>query len=261
MKLSKINVYIFDLDGVIYRGLEPLPKAVETVKKLQFYGKEVWFLTNNSSSSRKEFVEKLSLMNISTTEERIISSGYATKLYLEKKVKSHEKLFIIGGEGLFDELKEFDVITYNSAITPNYVIVGLDRSLTYEKLEKAHISIYKGAKFIATNRDSNFPAENDLLLPGAGSIVCALEKSTGKRALVIGKPQSRMIDLIIEKNNYKRDEVLLVGDRVETDILCGKRANVKTALVLTGVTKKERAHNLNDKFRPDLLLTNLSELL
>lgn len=264
-----IRLLIFDLDGVIYRGKRALPSALETLELLKEglsppkaeKGYKLFFLTNNSTQSREQYVKKLAGLGIKCSKEEIMTSAYATALYFQSEEIKQANIFVVGGEGLIFELKAvgLNVLTTTHPPTIHYVVVGLDVDFNYQKLWQAQAAILSGAKFIATNRDATFPTE-DGLMPGGGAIVSAVETATKTTPLVIGKPETYSLKKILDLTKVPAGETLMIGDRLETDILAGKRLNLKTALVLTGVCTKEEAEKAPPELKPDYVLGNLSEL-
>ena len=227
--------FIIDMDGVVYRGSTPLPYGKEFIEFLQKNEIKFVFATNNSTKTRKMFAEKLARMGINVLPERIITSAYATAKYLEKTEK-YGRAIIVGEIGIVEEMKSisWDVLKLDKWREATHVIVGMDRTLTYAKLMAGCLAINNGAKFVATNGDVNYPSEEGLI-PGAGSMVAALEAATGKRALVIGKPNEPYIEII--KDKLGEGEYWVVGDRADTDMILGRKIGAKNVLLLTGVAK------------------------
>ncbi len=227
---------IIDMDGVIYRGSTPLPHAKEFIEFLQENGVEFVFATNNSTKTWEMFSEKLARMGINVSSARIISSSYATAEYLKKREK-YGRAIIVGEKGIEEETKRigWEVLSLDDWKRATHVLVGMDRTLTYDKLKAGCLAINNGAKFIATNGDVNYPSEEGLI-PGAGSMVAALEAATGKKALVIGKPNDPYIEIIRDK--LGEGEYWVVGDRADTDMILGKKIGAKNVLLLTGVARE-----------------------
>ncbi|MDD2485423.1 MAG: HAD-IIA family hydrolase [bacterium] len=258
MAHREIKLYIFDLDGVVYRGSEPVNGAVETIGSLQEDGNKVYFLTNNATMNRQSFVNKLGRIGIHTTADCVMTSAYATALYL---ARSHpgSRVMVIGEEGLRHELSGVGMKISYAPDKTDFVVAGLDKSFTYKKLTQAHRAINRGAVFIATNRDNTYPVEGETI-PGGGAVVTAIEASTGKTPIVIGKPESFALTLIMEITGITPAETITIGDRVDTDIIGGNRAGVQTVLVLSGVTTADEAALLDGENRPDIIIKDLSEL-
>ncbi|NJE25903.1 HAD family hydrolase [Thermococcus sp. MV5] len=252
---------IFDMDGVIYRGKEAVDGTKEVIEFLKSTKIPFVFLTNNSTRNARMYREKLREMGIEVEEERIITSGYATAHYLKKHFEKGN-VFVIGGEGLREELKSigWPVITLEEVREKwrdvKYVVVGLDPKLTYEKLKYGCLAIRNGAKFIGTNPDTTYPSEEGIL-PGAGSIIAALKVSTEKEPLIIGKPYEPVFEVVKEK--LKADEIWVVGDRLDTDIAFAKKIGAKAIMVLTGVNTLEDIEK--SEVKPDIVLPSIRELL
>lgn len=256
------RLFIFDLDGVIYRGEEPMPYAVETVQRLREEGKMVRFLTNNSALTREAYVRRLTGMGIPCQEEELMTSAYATAIYLQSQGAEHKRVFIVGEEGIHEELRRIGmrVVTDPEEEGAEYVVAGIDRDFTYDKLRRAHFAIRHGAQFIATNRDATYPAAGGRIVPGGGAIVAAIQACTGVEPLVIGKPNTYSVELLLQRCGVYPQEAVLVGDRLDTDVLVGKRVGLHTVLVLTGVTDAEAVRFASEEMLPDRVIRTLAEL-
>ena len=230
------SVFVFDGDGVLWRGESPIPGAVEAVNRLVELGKTVVLLTNNSTRSRRGYAEKLAGMGFRIPEENIYTSSYGAALHLRSR--GFRKAYVVGEDGLKEEVRGMGV-----SVTPRgagAIVVGLDRNFTYRKLVIATRLGLGGAYFVATNRDLLLPVE-DGFLPGAGSIVASVEAAIGRRAdITIGKPETHLLEMVVEDTGAGRDEMILFGDRLDTDILAARRFGIASVLVLTGV------HGLED---------------
>ncbi|MHC1591337.1 MAG: HAD-IIA family hydrolase [Candidatus Helarchaeales archaeon] len=263
MDFDEISVFIFDLDGVIYVGDQLIDGADELLEKLnQEKDRSIYFLTNNSTRTRQEYVKKLRAMGIKTSRERIMTSARATALYLSQ-VKGGSRVFVIGEQGLRQELEFEGFIVdmeHSTGSKVDFVVVGLDRDFNYEKLTIALHHLLNGADFIATNDDPSLPTEG-LPLPGAGSMVSALMTCSGRKpSLVIGKPNPFGIKLILEMECCPPEKAVIVGDRVTTDILAGQRANIHAILVKTGAGREEVA--LKQSLEGiDLILESVKDML
>ena len=255
-------VIVFDLDGVVYRGDTPLPGAVSALAALSRAGHSLYFLTNNSTRSRAHYADKLTRMGIPTGAEQVVTSSYLTGRYLAERGGAGKRAYLVGEHGMAEELRLAGVeIAPDDGDEPvDYVVVGLDRNLTYARLARAHELIQRGARFIATNRDATYPVEDGREIPGGGAMVAALEHSTGVRAVTIGKPEPYPWRHILATTGVAPADALMVGDRPETDVLGAKRLGMRTALVLTGVTRGEAVANLPEEQRPDAVLTGVAEL-
>ncbi len=262
MNLAAVDLFIFDLDGVVYLGNEPVPGARETLEALQAAGKKVYYVTNNSTKTREKFREKLFSMGIEVRKAQVITSASATVQYLHERDPG-AAVYIIGEEGLVNEFQSagFRVVSQESAeISVSYVVVGMDRGFTYQKLATALTALVRGAKFVATNPDPTLPTENGIL-PGAGSMVAAL--STAARCdptIVIGKPNPFMVNLILQETQIPPYKAVIVGDRYITDVKAGFNARIKTILVKTGTGIRELKEIPPEGPAPDLILESIAEI-
>ena len=231
--------YIFDLDGVVYRGNTLIAGAIETITYLKKAGHRVIFLTNNATSTRRNVAQKLCDLGISCSEGDIINSAYGTAAYILHTF-GRSSIYPIGEGGLLEELtaQGHTINDMGDANDAEIVVVGLDRAFTYAKLAKGLLNLQNGAVFIATNTDALLPTE-DGFLPGAGSIVSSLATASGSEPQVIGKPHSPIMDIVIDYLGIPAHECVMVGDRLDTDILGAANAGMRTILVLTGVETME----------------------
>jgi 4-nitrophenyl phosphatase len=259
---ERYQLFILDLDGVLYRGNEPIAGAVQAVLKLQSLGKPVFYLTNNSGLTREQYVERLHKMNIPAEASQFITSAWATTRYLLSQY-GKVKVFVVGEPGLQLELQNAGILIVENPDEQHVdcVIVGIDRSFSYERLRQAQWAILGGAAFIATNCDSTYPAENDRVLPGAGTIVAAIQTATGVKPFTVGKPNTWMLDLLLRQSGHSAQDALLVGDRLDTDIVIAKRAGVPCALVLTGISTRNDLEIAPPEQQPDWVLSNLMAIV
>lgn len=255
-------VLIFDLDGVVYLGDTPIPGAIEALNALRDAGHSLFYITNNSTRSRRNYADKLSGMGIATSPEQVMTSAYATALYLQSINAAGKSVYVVGESGLRAEMGAVGlrVIEDDDPSPADFVVAGLDRELTFAKLRRAHAEITRnGAAFIATNRDATYPLESGEI-PGGGAIVAPIEVSAGVRGFTIGKPEPHTWQRILALAGADPGQALMVGDRPETDIMGAKRIGLHTALVLTGVTRAEEVSQLPGEQQPDHVLQDLTEL-
>ncbi len=269
------RVYVFDLDGVLYRGADAVDGAAETVDRLRArtapYPARLYFLTNNSSQTRSDYVEKLTRLGMPCTEDEVVTSASATAAYIAQNFGTVGKVALaVGGAGIRDELGRVGVRVVRTdeheADTADFdfVVAGLDRNFNYQTLHRAQQAIFRGARFIATNRDGQFPIEGGRTTPGAGAVVAALEACTDIVPLVIGKPETHGLQTILTSSGVTASEAVMIGDRLDTDVLCGNRLGVPSVLVLTGLTTREQAREQTAQFperRPGAILSTLRELV
>ncbi len=268
-----IKLAIFDLDGVVYRGQKLIPNVDKIIQELKDLSLRVIYNSNNSTATRQMYVEKLRNFGIQSEINDFYTSASITATEITN-IKKNSNIFVIGEKGLRDELK---VLGHKIIINPksfndiDFVIVGLDREFSYQKLAIAQKCILEGqAQFYATNTDSTLPAASGLL-PGAGTMVNALKTCTSKQPIkIFGKPEPFGINLILKDMNIPAKNTCIFGDRLSTDIAAGNRAGIMTIAVLTGVTSEDMITDLKYKLKesdlidknlvPDLVIQSLSEI-
>lgn len=253
-EFARFTAFFLDCDGVLWRGGEPIPGAPEAVKTLRTLGRKVLFFTNNAALSRRGYLEKLRKLGFEAEPNEIYCSSYAAAAWLRGRV---EKVYVVGEKGLVEEL-ELAGLEIANPDEAECVVVGLDRSLTYSKLEEALRCLSRGTLFVATNRDPTLPTECGLA-PGAGAIVSALETAAGREAdVVIGKPSTYMYELALREHGIVPGSALAVGDRLDTDVEGAKRAGLAAALVLTGATELRELEHA--RVKPDYVLASIRDL-
>ena len=227
--------YLIDLDGTIYRGSEPIPAGRRFVEQLQARQIPFLFLTNNTTKTPETVANRLANeFSIHVGPETVYTATLATIDYLNDANKG-KKVYVIGEPGLIEPILAAGYVWEEE--TPDYVVVGLDTDVTYEKFVVATLAIQKGATFIGTNPDKNIPTERGLL-PGAGSVIAMIEASTQQKAIYIGKPEAIIMEKAVETLGMEKANVLMVGDNYTTDILAGINNGIDTLLVLSGFTQK-----------------------
>lgn len=257
--LDKFDTWLFDCDGVLWRGDELIDGVVEVLHMLRCLKKQVVFVTNNATKSRKTYKTKFDQLGVEAHVDEIFGSAYASAVYLSSVIKlpKTKKVYVIGMGGLEEELRD-EGISYlgganpadntletfslaNFTLDPDVaaVVCGLDTQINYTKLSKAfqYLTRNPGCHFIATNEDSTYPAA-DGLLPGAGSISAPLRYASGRAPICTGKPSSTMLDCVKAKINFDTERTIMIGDRLNTDILFGQNGGLSTLLVLTGITEE-----------------------
>ncbi|MFC1997979.1 HAD-IIA family hydrolase [Chloroflexota bacterium] len=254
-KIKQIECFIFDMDGTIYLGGDLLPGAAEIVNYLLDQEIPFYFLTNNSSRSKLDYVKKLTAFELPVSPNEIFTSGEATAIYLQRQ-KPGARVFVVGTPSLEEEFISFgfDLVQEN----PDYAVLGFDTTLTYEKIWKLCDFVRDDVPYIATHPDINCPTETGFM-PDIGAIMAMVASSTGRKPdLIIGKPYTSIVEAIIEKTGFAPAQMAMVGDRLYTDIALGK-AGIKTILVLSGEAKEEDIPSAPVK--PDFVLENVGELL
>ncbi len=240
--IDDYSAFLIDLDGVVYLDRHPLPGVADVVTEIRRRGLGLLFLSNNSAATPEQYSAKLGTMGVQADPSDFMTSGQVLARYLTEHYRARGKTcFIIGEAGLEQAMEEsgLKIVVGDAGRTADFVVVGWDRSFDYEKLKTACVAIRKGATYIVTNRDPTYPAPGELW-PGAGAIVAAVTTAAGREPVAaVGKPNPYAVELALERLGASREDALMVGDRLETDIMAGAAAGVDTALVLTGVSKKE----------------------
>jgi NagD protein len=247
--------YLIDMDGVIYRGSEAVPGAAEFIAYLQDESIPYLFLTNNSTYTPLDVVVKLRKFDIETSVDHVYTSALATAEFVHKQ-KPNGTAFVIGEGGLLNALN--DVHYAISREHPDYVIVGEGRVLNFELVEQAHRHIANGASLISTNADTWCPTDSGPR-PGCGAIVALLESATGKRAYHVGKPNPFMMRAARKRIGLATDEVIMVGDTMETDIRGATDLGFQSILVLTGSSTVETLRDF--PFAPSRVVSSVAELV
>jgi len=253
---SGIDGIVSDMDGVLWRGDSALPGLAELFAFARERALPVALATNNSAKSQREYVGKLERLGVAgVRESQIVTSRVATVDYLRRHHPAGSTVYVIGSPGLSEMIAAAGFVVATAA---EIVVVGLDTALTYDKLARAALCIRAGASFIGTNGDVALPGEGGLL-PGAGSILAALEAATGVAPTIIGKPQPAMFEAALHVLGTVAERTLMLGDRLATDIAGARRAGLKAALLLTGVTTA--ADIAASGFTPDATYPDLPALL
>ena len=250
-----IKNIIFDMDGVLHRGKTPIPGAADTLAALRKRGYKIFFLTNNGEHTREFFVKRLEGFGIEAHVNEMYSSSYGTARYISEHLPG--KSAFVFSQGMGKELEK-NGISINNTNEAEIVVASLDIHLTYDKLVAAFQAIIKGAVFLASNDDASYPVEDGVLKPGAGAITAALEKSTGRTPTIVGKPQPYMLEIILKEHKLDKGESLMVGDRLETDILMAKQEGLKSCFVLSGVSRREEIEKTG--LTPDYIIESIAEL-
>jgi HAD superfamily hydrolase (TIGR01450 family) len=217
MNFKKLKAVAIDLDGVIYCGNKIIPGAVAAVESFRRAGLKLFFITNNSGKKKAEITAKLNSLGVRCSLDEVITSGYATALFV-KKLKPRRPVLVIGSDSLQEEFKKAGVRLTKKADS-GVLVVGLDRNYTYDKIAVGAEAISQGAKFVACNMDASFPIEGGKSLPGCSAMVAAIEAVSGKKAdHIIGKPNTYIMQLITKMHNLRPEEILVIGDSLYSDI-------------------------------------------
>lgn len=249
------DAFICDMDGVIYHGNRLLPGVVEFVHHLQRVGKRYLFLTNSSERSPKELAQKLARLGIEVPPEHFYTSALATAAFLAAQSPGCS-VYAIGEAGLLNALYAAG-LTMNE-VNPDYVVIGEARSYTYDTMTTAIRLVLGGARLIGTNPDTTGPTETGLV-PACACLVAPVELATGRKAYYLGKPNPLMMRSALKRLGATREQSVIIGDRMDTDILAGIESEIDTILVLTGVTA--RADIPRYPYRPRYVLEGVAELI
>ncbi|MBN1320962.1 MAG: HAD-IIA family hydrolase [Thermoleophilia bacterium] len=294
---SAIRAVALDLDGVVWRGSQVLPGAREALEDVLRRGLDLRYVSNNSTAHRETVSERLAGTGLPAGTERVLTSGFVTGRWLRDRLPAGSPVLVIGEDGLMRELREAGFAPYRAgeaagagadegiatgppagpgaggpaapatdaatrAAPAAAVVVGMDRSFSYQALAAAQEAILGGALFVATNRDATFPTPNGVA-PGAGSMVAAVATAAQREPVMMGKPGLALAETLAAVTGVAPAETVFVGDRLSTDIAMGREAGMVTVLVLTGITSEtdlERARASGAGALPDHVLPGLTDL-
>ena len=246
---DRYDLILFDLDGVIYRGAEPVPGAAEVLVAVRRRGRRIMFVTNNSSRTPRAVSGVLRGMGIEASPDEVLTSGRATASMLAREGLAGASAYVIGERGVREALAEAGIAIMDGfPSAADLVVVGWDREVDYARLRQAALLVERGARLIATNADASYPAP-DGLWPGAGAILAAVTTTTGATPVVVGKPHRPLFEAALDATGARRP--LMVGDRIDTDVAGARAMGWDSLLVLTG------ASSLADLARSDDLPTYL----
>ena len=253
-RLDGIKMFVLDMDGTIYLGDRLFPYTRDFLRAVERSGREYCFFTNNSSKNREAYIEKLRGMGIEVPPERmLISNGVILKWLLENR--PGKRAYVVGTEPLIEDFRRAGVELSDSG--PDYVVLGFDTSLTYEKISKACHFIRNGAEVFGVNPDWNCPVEGGFI-PDCGSIAALVRASTGVQCEFFGKPSRHTLHYILEQSGRRPQEVAVVGDRLYTDIAVAAGSEVTSVLVMSGETTPEML--AGSEIKPDIVAENIGEL-
>ena len=255
--MARIQGYLIDLDGTVYRGEQLIPGASQAISLLRARRRRFVFLSNKPLQSRMDYAAKLTSLGIPTEKSEVVNSSQVLALHLSREAPG-AKVFAIGEPPLLAELKEAGLILTDKPEEIEYVIAAFDRTFDYRKLNIAFQALKRGARFYATNPDRTCPVENGEI-PDAAAVIAALEATTGRKVeKIFGKPSRYMIETALEVLGLPPEKCAMVGDRLETDIRMAKENGLTAILVLTGVTRPEDVRS--SPFQPDYIIPSLAEL-
>jgi len=256
-KLKNKKLFLLDMDGTIYIDDKLFDGTLDFLDYVKSINGKCMFLTNNSSKSVDKYIEKLDKLGIYANEDDFFTSTDATVLYLHKNYPN-KKIYAFGTKAFKQQLKNSGInIVDTLQDDVDCLVMGFDTELTFQKLEDACILLNRGVDYIATNPDWVCPTWYGYV-PDCGSISEILFRATKRRPVFIGKPEPAMALLAIEKSGFTPDETLMIGDRIYTDIACGKNAGISTALVLSGETTLSDVEE--SSIKPDYIFDNIRKI-
>jgi len=247
--------YIIDMDGVIYHGNKLLPGVTDFLAWLEASGKKYLFLTNSSERTPKELHEKMKRLGIDVGEEHFYTSALATASFLSNQ-KPDGSAYIIGDAGLIHALYSVGYSVNN--VNPDYVVVGDTHSYNFEKVELAINLVIRGAKLIGTNSDISGPVEVGIT-PSTKALIAPIEIASGKKAYFVGKPNPLMMRSALKRLGVRREDAIVIGDRMDTDVRCGLESELDTLLVLSGITDRNGIDQF--PYRPRYILNGIIDLV
>lgn len=252
--LQKIRLFVLDLDGTVYLGDRLLEGAADFIASAKEKGRRILFFTNNTSRSPLEYVERLTRMGIPVARADILTAGDVTLHYLQTHCAG-QSVYLLGVPALRQSFLEAGIPLTEEQ--PDLVVVGFDKALTYERLEKACIYLRRGARFLATHPDINCPTEAEPI-PDCGAICAAITASTGFTPRALGKPAPETVELVEAASGLPREAIAFVGDRLYTDVACGTKNGACGILVMTGETTPEML--TESSFTPDAVFPSLGAM-
>ena len=254
-----LRAIVFDLDGVVYQGARGIPGAAEEISRLQ-KKLTVLFLTNNATKSRADYVRHLASFGIRAKEPEVMTSSFGTALYIREKLGKGKKVFVVGEGGLKRELEKEAGAKLIDGEGADIVACGLDRHISYPKLDVGLRNLNSGAFFIVANSDPTYPTESGVS-PGSGAIAASLIYASGRQPdAVVGKPSAFLISELLRLHKIRPSQAAFVGDRLDIDIRMANRAGLKSILVLTGIAEKADARRAPASDRPDLIVKSAAEV-
>jgi NagD protein len=248
------KAFVCDMDGVIYHGKRLLDGAAEFVDWLKRQKKEYLFLTNSSERSPRQLSEKLAAMGIEISEKHFMTSALATAAFMQSQAPA-ARVYVIGEYGLNEALTDAGCVLTDD--NPDYVVLGETPNYTHEKITTGIRAVLNGAKLIGTNPDISGPSETGIV-PACKALIAPIELATGKQAYFIGKPNPLIMRAALKKIGCHRDDAVIIGDRMDTDIIAGIESEIQTVLVLSGITTKEDVEKF--PYRPNLILDGVGEI-
>jgi 4-nitrophenyl phosphatase len=253
-RLSDISSLLIDMDGVLYRGDNPMPRLQEFMSFLHQNSIAFMMVTNNSTLTPQQYADKLGGMGVEITPAEVLTSGQAAARFLARDYAPGTRVHVFGQDSLRQAVEEEGFVVADEDVA--VVVASMDRAVTYEKLERASRLIRSGAHFVATNLDPTTPGEQGLR-PGTGSLIAALATASEARPVAVGKPEPAMFELALEAMGARATTTAMLGDCVDTDLVGGRRAGCRTIGVLSGSSSRAEM----EAFGPDFIFEGIASLL
>lgn len=253
---AEIKAILLDMDGVLWRDTEPIGDVAANLNALESKGIKAAFVTNNATKTVAMYQEKFAGFGAQVNPQQIFTSANAAAHYLSQQHPGGGSVYVVGEKGLRQAVEERGFKIADKDVLA--VVVGLDRELTYEKIKRATLLIRAGAAFIGTNPDRTLPSPEGPV-PGAGTILAAIEAASDTNPVVIGKPGTAILEAAMAELGVIASETLLVGDRIDTDVAAGQKAGCRSGLVLTGITSEQEARAWRPA--PDFIEADLATLI
>jgi 4-nitrophenyl phosphatase len=257
---STIKALIIDMDGVIWKSDAPIGDLARTFHRVRERGLKFVFATNNSTKTPDQYVARLKEFGVEVEPWQVVTSSQGAAHAVAQKFPRGTKIFMIGEDGIQMALEErgFEVLSVENAREAEVVVMGIDRGITFEKASEATLLVRRGIPFYGTNPDKTFPTPRGEI-PGAGAWLSVITTATNVQPIIAGKPFPFLMDISLERLGTTKEETLVIGDRLETDIAAGQAVGCPTALVLSGVSTREQAENWKPKI--DIVAENLAALI
>ncbi|MCC6568428.1 MAG: HAD-IIA family hydrolase [Anaerolineales bacterium] len=257
---SNIKALILDMDGVIWRSDSPIGNLPDIFKCIEARGLNYVFATNNGTKTPEQYVATLEKLGVRVSTQQVITSALGTAYMLGQRFPRGTKAFMIGEDGIQKALEEkgFAILSVENAQEADVFVMGIDREINFNKVREATLLVRRGVPFYATNPDKTFPTPRGEI-PGAGAWISVITTATGVEPIYAGKPFPFMMELSLERLGTKKEETLVVGDRLETDIAAGQAVGCPCALVLSGVSTIEQAEEWTPKI--DIVADDLASLI
>ena len=248
------------MDGVLWKADTPIRDLPAIFKRIEARGLKYVFATNNGTKTPEQYVEKLAEFGVTAEPWQVVTSALGVAHMLLQKFPNGTKVFMIGEDGVYQALQEkgFEVLPVVDAQDAQVVVMGLDRAVTFDKMREATLLVRRGVPFYGTNPDKTFPTPRGEI-PGAGAWISVVTTATNVEPIYAGKPYPFMMELSLEISGTKKEETLVVGDRLETDMAAGQAVGCPVAVVLSGVSTREQAEVWQPKI--DIIARDLAELI